>query len=100
MGVWENESRFRQELVEPMLRQVPGIINVISTHGKDEYGRDFIFDYRHPSEEEDHKIHNLFLGKDRPDGYIYSSTYQSLHESFKFYSIFINFFHSFRFIPI
>ncbi len=48
MGVWENESRFRQELVEPMLRQVPGIINVISTHGKDEYGRDFIFDYRHP----------------------------------------------------
>ena len=47
-NVWDDEPRFRQELVEPLLRQVPGIINVIYTHGKDEYGRDFIFDYRHP----------------------------------------------------
>ena len=48
LGAWDDEFRFRQELVEPMLRQVPGIINVICTHGNDEYGRDFIFDYRHP----------------------------------------------------
>ncbi len=45
---WGDERRFRDEVVEPMLRQVPGIINVISTHGNDEFGRDFIFDYRHP----------------------------------------------------
>ena len=48
LGAWGDEFRFRQELVEPMLRQVPGIIHVICTHGNDEYGRDFIFDYRHP----------------------------------------------------
>ncbi len=48
VGVWDDESRFRQELVEPMLRRVPGVIHVIPTHGNDEYGRDFLFDYRHP----------------------------------------------------
>jgi hypothetical protein len=48
MDAWDDERRFRNEIVEPMLRQVPGIINVINTHGNDEFGRDFIFDYRHP----------------------------------------------------
>jgi len=46
--VWDDEPRFRRELVEPLLRRIPGVINVVYTHGKDEYGRDFIFDYRHP----------------------------------------------------
>jgi len=48
LDVWDDEACFRQELVEPLLRRLPGVINVICTHGNDEFGRDFLFDYRHP----------------------------------------------------
>ncbi len=48
LTAWDDEKRFRSEIIEPMLRKMSGVINVVHTHGKDEFGRDFIFDYRHP----------------------------------------------------
>lgn len=46
--VWDDEARFRVEVVQPLLERIPGVSQVILTHGPDEYGRDFLFWYRHP----------------------------------------------------
>lgn len=48
LTAWEDEPRFRAEVVQPLLERVPGVLQVVFTHGRDEYGRDFLFCYRHP----------------------------------------------------
>lgn len=44
----KDEARFRTEVVEPLLRRLRLVRNVLHTHGNDEFGRDFVFEYEHP----------------------------------------------------
>jgi hypothetical protein len=47
--IWnESEEIFSKNFIEPLLKRILDLIDVIYTHGNEEYGRDFIYSYNHP----------------------------------------------------